>query len=673
MTDIRPLAPDGRHIAVIAFGHDQYDSVRFLQPYLGGLSFWDHPNCVNVKKYLERDPISLEPGRKSRHHQNGRYSVTQRSVIGARGFPRCMEICTEVIMRDERLRWLGLFCKGGNHRACVTTRFIVDHLSRITDVAGPDGKRLFNVKLFTMNECKRGQSEVKIRRMMDWAYNNPTLVPFNMDQPRYAFNAFGDPATDIEAENGLRNYDLTAEKIAQTVFWYREQWVTRIDVRVQGTRLVPRARRRDPQSWIRNDVQSANTAEAGVAAQRPAESQDAIIEQAGDGSAAAASAHDHRRTDEHRPRCMQLTEPPTYHTEARSSNVQATADKYAAMPTSTTEAIIMLGDASAHRSPEGHTEPRSSTVEATGAAVAEMSAPSIDDMGNESIIAFSGPVDGETDNAAEFDLFEEDVAIVADDGTDAFYKRIIAYAQSAREGPPPIEDLRKTRRRFVFGRGKPPRRTKKATRDRDRSLDRDDASSYADDASVSGASTCRSRSSGASLASWRAVQVRRKKHADRDAKTNDIFETWYEIIMENDGDALIMAEACLLAQFSDKAYRKVNILIHTLSTKGKLRNPPGYLHSEMQKIRHAVEEEMGIETTLSERKPSGRSNVHNKVDGTQPSNQSGPSRSRDAGAWRGDHRSSNPCAWRGDQRSSGGRWHDHGAQWSSEWSSWRGR
>ena len=164
--------------------------------------------------------------------------------------------------------------------------------------------------------------------------------------------------------------------------------------------------------------------------------------------------------------------------------------------------------------------------------------------------------------------------------------------------------------------------------------------------------------------------MREKKHADRDAKTNDIFETWYETIMENDGDALIMAEACLLAQFSDKAYGKVNILIHTLSTKGKLRNPPGYLHMEMQKIRHAVEEEMGIETKLSERKPSGRSNVHHLVDGTRPSNQTGPSHSRDDEAGRGHHRSSNARAggaWSGDHRSSGSQWQD-----PANWQPWRG-
>ena len=327
------------------------------------------------------------------------------------------------------------------------------------------------------------------------------------------------------------------------------------------------------------------------------------------------------------------------------------------MPTSTTEPTIVLGDAGTHRSPEGDTEARSSTVEATLTtfADAEMT-PSNVNMPNESIIALSCPVDGATEDgdAADFDIFEDTAR--ADDAQ--FAEIVNSVRRAAERGPPPLEDERVTLNRLVFQHAEPPRGMRRRTRPSNRDRDRDTASSYADDGSVSRAETCASRSSAASVVSDRAQLMRAKRHEDREAKTQDIFETWSRLIMKRDGDLMIMAEACLLAQFSNRAFRRLNNLIHTWSIRSDLDNPAGKLHSDMQKIRHDIEEEMGIATTQDERVSSRRQNIHHLVDaslGTRPANQTGPSHSRDDEAWRGHQRSSDARAggaWSGDHRSS---------------------
>ena len=98
---------------------------------------------------------------------------------------------------------------------------------------------------------------------------------------------------------------------------------------------------------------------------------------------------------------------------------------------------------------------------------------------------------------------------------------------------------------------------------------------------------------------------------------------------------MVMAEACLLAQFSDKAYKKLNDLIYHVKIERTLTNPAGYLHSKMKEIRHAIEEEMGIATEPHERRSSQRPNVHHQVDGTRPSHHTWPSNAHAGGAWHG--------------------------------------
>ena len=70
--------------------------------------------------------------------------------------------------------------------------------------------------------------------------------------------------------------------------------------------------------------------------------------------------------------------------------------------------------------------------------------------------------------------------------------------------------------------------------------------------------------------------------------TEMIFNEWEKKILENGGDVLCIAEAFLLAQYSDYAYHQVYACIDKfaeVSAKKTLRNPPGWLHMALEHTR----------------------------------------------------------------------------------------
>ena len=77
-----------------------------------------------------------------------------------------------------------------------------------------------------------------------------------------------------------------------------------------------------------------------------------------------------------------------------------------------------------------------------------------------------------------------------------------------------------------------------------------------------------------------------------------IFNEWEKQIVNNGGDVLCIAEAFLLSQYSDFAYYGVEECIKTFAPKvkdGELPNPAGWLHMQLEKWRHAAEDEEGMQ------------------------------------------------------------------------------
>ena len=143
----------------------------------------------------------------------------------------------------------------------------------------------------------------------------------------------------------------------------------------------------------------------------------------------------------------------------------------------------------------------------------------------------------------------------------------------------------------------------------------------------------------------RARRHERASHDDDDDDDGDnadigvtemIFNEWEQKITGNGGDVLCIAEAFLLAQYSDYAYHKVDACIDKfveLSTTGGLRNPAGWLHRSIELARREAEEQVGLQLDYADRKLSTRPNVHHRV-------------ADDFGWDRNDGRSSKR-AWRG--------------------------
>ena len=113
-----------------------------------------------MEEYLKRDPEE----ERSYKRERGRHHKTQISVIASEEFVECLYAVMERVMTARRdghvLKWIGLFCKGGNHRADVCSRTFVDIISRILN---EHNERVFRVKLFLPNLV---HNEAAVKRMV---------------------------------------------------------------------------------------------------------------------------------------------------------------------------------------------------------------------------------------------------------------------------------------------------------------------------------------------------------------------------------------------------------------------------------------------------------------------------------------------------------------------------
>ena len=79
------------------------------------------------------------------------------------------------------------------------------------------------------------------------------------------------------------------------------------------------------------------------------------------------------------------------------------------------------------------------------------------------------------------------------------------------------------------------------------------------------------------------------------------------------GDVLCIAEAFLLAQYSDYAYHNVYACIDKFvekSARGELFNPPGYLHRAIELTRRDAETQVGLQADFADRQSSTRPNIY---------------------------------------------------------------
>ena len=100
--------------------------------------------------------------------------------------------------------------------------------------------------------------------------------------------------------------------------------------------------------------------------------------------------------------------------------------------------------------------------------------------------------------------------------------------------------------------------------------------------------------------------------------TEMTFNEWEKKIMENGGDVLCIAEAFLLAQYSDYAYHNVYACIDKFvekSARGELWNPPGYLHRAIELTRRDAENQVGLQADLADRQRATRPNIYHEVGG----------------------------------------------------------
>jgi len=103
-----------------------------------------------------------------------------------------------------------------------------------------------------------------------------------------------------------------------------------------------------------------------------------------------------------------------------------------------------------------------------------------------------------------------------------------------------------------------------------------------------------------------------------DAMTEMTFNEWEKKILENGGDVLCIAEAFLLAQYSDYAYHNVYACIDKFvdkSARGELVNPPGYLHRAIEHTRRDAENQVGLQADLADRQRATRPNIYHEVGG----------------------------------------------------------
>ena len=123
----------------------------------------------------------------------------------------------------------------------------------------------------------------------------------------------------------------------------------------------------------------------------------------------------------------------------------------------------------------------------------------------------------------------------------------------------------------------------------------------------------------------RARRHERASHDDDDdddgdeganAVTEMIFNEWEKKILDNGGDVLCIAEAFLLAQYSDYAYHQVYACIDKfaeVSARKELRNPPGYLHKANELTRRNAENQVGLQADHADRQWSTRPNIYHHV------------------------------------------------------------
>ena len=87
-----------------------------------------------------------------------------------------------------------------------------------------------------------------------------------------------------------------------------------------------------------------------------------------------------------------------------------------------------------------------------------------------------------------------------------------------------------------------------------------------------------------------------------------------QIITAGGGDALNVAEAFLLAQYSESAYWKVDKVIKRFARRSSsLDNPAGWLYTKLVDARHDLQDEQGMEADYDERIPSASENIHHEV------------------------------------------------------------
>ena len=93
-----------------------------------------------------------------------------------------------------------------------------------------------------------------------------------------------------------------------------------------------------------------------------------------------------------------------------------------------------------------------------------------------------------------------------------------------------------------------------------------------------------------------------------------IFNQWQAIITAGGGDALNIAEAFLLAQFSEPAYLVVDDIVNRFAQRSPwLDNPAGWLHTKLEDARRDLQAEQGVEADFDERVPSTSANIHHEV------------------------------------------------------------
>ena len=95
-----------------------------------------------------------------------------------------------------------------------------------------------------------------------------------------------------------------------------------------------------------------------------------------------------------------------------------------------------------------------------------------------------------------------------------------------------------------------------------------------------------------------------------------IFNEWEQKILDNGGDVLCIAEAFLLAQYSDYAYHQVYACIDkfaAVSANKTLRNPAGWLHRSIELTRRDAENQVGMQADYADRKWSTRPNIYHHV------------------------------------------------------------